>query len=71
MRGSKPKHIQNELSKLVREAIGLDIIDPGNIEDYLLENGWTWDLPTRQTIINLLNRNDVEFVSGYWSKVTK
>jgi hypothetical protein len=71
MRGSTPKHIQHELSKLVIEAIAKNIIDPGDVEDYLLENGWTMELPARQTIINVLNRNGVEFVSGYWSKVKK
>ena len=71
MRGSKPKYIQHELDRLVKEAIGNDIIDPGDIEDYLLNEGWTWELPARQTIINVLNKNHVEFISGYWSKVTK
>jgi hypothetical protein len=69
MRGSKPKYIQHELSKLIGEAISKDIIDPGDVEDYLLNEGWTWELPSRQTIINILNKNHVEYISGYWSKV--
>jgi hypothetical protein len=54
---------------LIGEAISKDIIDPGDVEDYLLNEGWTWELPSRQTIINILNKNHVEYISGYWSKV--
>ena len=69
--GTTPKHVQHELSKLVKQAVNKGLVSPGDVEDYLLENGWTYSLPARQTIINILNKNNVEFVSGYWSKVTK
>ena len=60
---------QSELRAKVKEAIDFDILAPSDIIEYILDNGWRYEMPTRPTIIAILKENGVEYKHGGWERV--
>ena len=60
---------QNELRAKVKEAIADDILAPSDIIEFILDNGWRYEMPTRPTIIAILKENGVEYKHGGWERV--
>jgi nitrogen fixation protein len=65
----KPKDVQQKLRELVSSAVNQNVVTPQSVKDYLIDNGWEYDLPTLPTIEKLLKANKVEYVKGYWVRV--
>lgn len=59
---------QAELRAKVREAIEADILPPSEVIEYILDNGWRYEMPTRPTIIAILKENGIEYRHGAWER---
>lgn len=62
------KNYQNELRQRIFEAIQAKCITPAAVVGYLLDCGWEYTMPTKQTIINILREFGIEYIQGYWTK---
>jgi len=65
----KTKQIQSELKSMTRAAVENGVKSPDDLRDYLIDNGWKYEIPTRPTLISALNSVGVEFIHGYWEQV--
>jgi len=62
------KQQQSELRAAVQAAVDQDIITPTEILEYLEDNAFE-PLPTRPTIIAILEACNVVFIAGGWMKI--
>lgn len=56
------------LRQAVAAAVNEGVFSPNGVKKYLIENGWKFNIPSRQTIEKLLRDNGVTFIEGYWTK---
>lgn len=66
---NKTKQIQEQLRRLVSEAVENKIYNPKRVLEYIIDNGWGEADPHRATIEKLLKQNGVDYVYGFWDKV--
>ena len=59
---------QNELRKLITEAIAQDIIEPRDVLNYVMDNGWQYGDVSMTTIQAVMKENGVVYVWGRWEK---
>lgn len=66
---NKTKNVQAQLREAIAVAVDQDVIAPSDVLEWLIDNGWEHEIPTRPTVIAILEDCGVEYVSGYWVKV--
>jgi len=57
---------QNELRRLVAEALGRDITDPRDVYCYVMDNGWQFGSPSITTIEKIMKEMGLVYVWGRW-----
>lgn len=59
--------ISTELRAAIQAAVDEDVITPTDVLDYLEDNGFQ-PIPTRMTVIAILEKCGVVYVHGGWEK---
>lgn len=63
---NRNKTEQNEMRRLVMEAVLKGIVEPRDVYCYIMDNGWQFGNPSMTTIEKLLKENGVVYVWGRW-----
>ncbi|WP_460223491.1 hypothetical protein [Bacillus cereus] len=58
----------NKLREMIAQAVSQDVIVPNDVMEWLTDNGWEYEMPTRMTIETILKENKVVYVWGRWEK---
>lgn len=64
----RPKDTMNKLREMIAQAVSQDVIVPNDVMEWLADNGWEYDMPTRMTVETILKENKVVYVWGRWEK---
>lgn len=59
---------QAELRAKVHEAIAAGNLSPNDVMDYIANNGWKYNPPSKPTIIAILKENGIEYRHGAWER---
>ena len=57
------------MREMTAAAVRHGVRTPKALEDFFIDNGWEYDLPTRPTLEKVLKEHKVEYVKGYWMLV--
>ena len=61
------KQTSADLRAAIQAAIDYGLLTPTAILDYLTDNGFE-PMPTRMTVIAIMEKCGIQYVSGYWTK---
>ena len=64
----RPKDTMNKLREMIARAVSQNVIVPNDVMEWLTNNGWEYDMPTRMTVETILKENKVVYVWGRWEK---
>ena len=64
----RPKDTMNQLREMIAQAVSEDVIIPNDVMEWLSDNGWSHEMPTRMTVEKILKENKVVYVWGRWEK---
>ena len=57
------------MREMTAEAVRSGVRTPKALEDFFVDNGWEYELPTRPTLEKLLRECGIKYVAGYWMLV--
>ncbi len=64
----RPKDTMNKLREMIAQAVSQNVIIPNDVMEWLTDNGWEYEMPTRMTVESILKENKVVYVWGRWEK---
>lgn len=64
----RPKNTMNQLREMIAQAVSENVIIPNDVMEWLADNGWSHEMPTRMTVEKILKENKVVYVWGRWEK---